>query len=92
MTTLLIAGLDRREDDRLARRLRRLAQHAALPVVVQVTTDALDVQRLGHLGGCTMLADGRRVAERPFPGDAELERLLVTSVAESHDDTFAAPA
>ena len=92
MTELLVAGLDRREDDRLARRLRRLARHVALPVVVRVTTDAVDVQRLGNLGGCTLLVDGRKVAERPFPGDAEIERRLVTSVAEHNDDTFAATA
>jgi hypothetical protein len=92
MTELMVAGLDRGECDRLARRLRTLAQHAALPVVVRITNDAIEVQRLGTLGACALIADGRKVAHSPFPGDAELETLLARWAAPAAADTLEATA
>lgn len=92
MTELIVAGLDREEDKRVARTLRAIAQHAALPMVIRVTADALEVQRLGKSGVCTLIADGRRVAQSPFPDDAALEKLLVAAVTANAADTFAVPA
>ena len=81
MTTLTIAGLERGPCEQLAQRLRAAARHAAVPVAIRVTTDALDVQRLGTLGACTLLANDRVVARAPWPADVDLERLLVTWAA-----------
>jgi hypothetical protein len=92
MTRLTVAGLDRGEGNHLAQRLRTLARHANLPVDVRVATDALEIQRVGKLGACTLIADGRIVAQGALPGDAELEKLLVTwaASAEAGRDASAA--
>ena len=92
MTELIVAGLDRAECQRLAGRLRGIAQQAALPMVIRVTTDAIEVQRLGKFGTCTLIVNGRKVAQNPFPGDARLEKLLLASVTADTADTFAATA
>jgi hypothetical protein len=81
MTELTVAGLDRGECARIARRVRALAHDTALEVNVRVTSDAIEVQRLGKLGACTLLANGRFLAQNP--GDVELKRLLVTCVAQT---------
>jgi hypothetical protein len=83
VTQVTVAGLDRGGCDQLARRLRTLTRHAALPVDVHVTSDALEVQRVGKLGACTLIADGRIVAQGPLHGDLELEKLLVTWAASA---------
>jgi hypothetical protein len=92
MTEVIVAGFDREECKRLARRLRAIAQHAALPMVIRVTGDAIEVQRLGKSGACTLIVDGHKVAQGPFPGDDELEKLLVASVTADTADTFAVTA
>jgi hypothetical protein len=78
MTELTVAGVDRRHCEEVATRLRGIARRAALPVRVHVTSDAIDVQRTGRLGACTVLADGEVIARDPMPADAELEMRLLT--------------
>ena len=77
MTQLIVAGLDRTGCDGIARRLRALARHAHVPLDVKVTTDAIDVQRLGKLGAVSLIFGGRTVAQEPLPDDVELEKRLV---------------
>jgi hypothetical protein len=81
MTELLVAGLDSAVCRQVAQRLRVLAQRAGLPVAVRVTSDAIDVQRLGKVGACTLLVDGRKVAENPFGPDADLAMSLASWVS-----------
>ena len=85
---MIVAGTDRKECEAIARRLRALAHESDLHVNVHETNDALDVQRLGKLGACTLLADGVVVAHDPFPGDGDLKRLLIASVARTAAHEF----
>ncbi len=85
MTELLVAGLDGAVCRQTAQRLRAIAQRAGLPVVVRVTSDAIEVQRLGTIGMCTLLADGRKVAEGPFGPDADMAASLASWVAAPNE-------
>jgi hypothetical protein len=87
-----MAGIDRERSYQLARRVRTLARRAGLSVDVQVTTDALEVQRVGKLGACTLIANGRIVAEDPLPGDSELEKLLADCMASAEEASPGATA
>ena len=79
MTQFTVVGLDWEACDWVAERLRVVAKRAALPLDVRVSQDALDVQRSGRIGACTLLSGGHVVAQDPLPDDAGLQRLIVAA-------------